>query len=305
MTFPWMTDVVPYVGVNGFKAHPTYLDLGNLRSADSSAADQDRELHQILYQASNWADSICKLPLSGHLQVDSARLRPDARGRVFLYPDHAPVRRLISYQYGTQPGAYTTVVSGPKYAIETNRQIIVQLAGAAQVSWSGPLQLNSPGPETELFFQWSYVAGFMSAYLTQSCAINATSITINDPTGLEPGDLIRVWDPGSEEALTVASTYTPNPVWPPVATSVPLVNPTQFAHTASVTPSAQVMVSALPADAYLAVIYLAIDIMQRYGSADNIFPGMPVPSATMERTRPNSLWVQRAIQLLSPFMDVR
>ena len=305
-TFPGMTDPYPYVSVAGFKAHPTYLDLGNLRSADSNAADQDRELHQILMQASNWADSICKLPLTGHLQVDSARLRPDSRGRLFLYPDHAPVRRLLSYQYGYQPGVFTSTTTGPNYALENARQIIVQLAGAALTSWSGPLQLNGPGSFNELYVQWAYVAGFMNGLLGVSCAQGATSITVTDPTGLEPGDVFRIWDPGKEEALTVAANYAPNPVTPPVPTAIPLVAGTQFAHTADLSNVANmVVVSAMPADAYLAVVYLGIDILQRYGSADNIWPGMPVPSATRDRERPNSLWVQRAIQLLAPFMDVR
>lgn len=303
--YPFMTDTLPYVSVAGFKAHPTYLDLNNLRSLDNVQTDQDRELHQILMQASNWADSICKLPLSGHLQTDVARLRPDRFGRVYLYPDHAPVRSLQAYRYGTQPGQYPVTASLPSVSIEQNRQMVVTLAGAAFVSWSGPLQLNSPGPSDELFFSWDYVAGFMNSQLSVTAPINSSSITISDPTALLPGDIFRVWDPGAEEALIVANSYVPNPVWPPVATAIPLAANTVFAHTASTAPGSEVRVSALPADAYLAVIYLAIDILQRYGSADNIFPGMPIPSATMNRDRPNSLWVQRAIQLLSPFMDVR
>lgn len=35
---------VPFVSVAGFKAHPTYLDLQNLRSGDSVGLDQDQEL---------------------------------------------------------------------------------------------------------------------------------------------------------------------------------------------------------------------------------------------------------------------
>lgn len=305
-TFPGLTDPFPYVSVSGFKAHPTYLDFANLRSGDPNAADQDRQLHQVLMEASNWADSICKLPLSGHLQTDNARLRPDSRGRLFLYPDHAPVRRLLSYQYGYSPGQVSSVITGPAYSLESNRQIIVQLAGAALTSWAGPLQLNGPGSFNELYVQWQYVAGFMNGLLGASCSVGASSVTVTDPTGIEPGDIFRIWDPGKEEALTVAASYTPSPVAPPVPTAIPLVGTTQFAHTSDLVATGNMVVcSSLPADAYLAVVYLGIDVLQRYGSADNIWPGMPVPSATRDRERPNSLWVQRAIQLLAPFMDVR
>lgn len=303
--FPWMTDSVPYVTVSGFKAHPTYIDLGNLRSMDSNAADQDRQLHQILMEASNWADNIVQMPLSGHIQTDVYRLRPDAKGRLFLYPDHAPVRQLLDYKYGSQPGVFTASVTNPAYVIESNRQIITQLGGAALTTWSGPLQFNTPTQTDELFVQWDYVAGFASGLLTASCIAGATTIQVSNPTGLGPGDIFRIWDPGAEEALVVASTFAPAPVWPPVPTNIPLQSPTAFAHAGSTTVSNAIQVSAVPTDAYLAVIYLAIDILQRYGSADNIFPGMPVPSATMNRERPSSLWVQRAMQLLAPFRDVR
>lgn len=304
---PGLLSAVPFVSVAGFKAHPTYLDLQNLRSADSSAPDQDVELLNILAQASNWAENgFCHQPLQAHLQQDTARVRPSRNGDLVLYPSHTPVRRLISYQYQAGIGQPAVSAVNPSYWMEDNRQLIVNLGGPGFQSWGpGPLQFNQPMSGQELYTTWQYVAGFCNTLLAVTVAPGASSITVTDPTGLEPGDVVRIWDPGKEEVLVVSPSYTPVPVYPPVQTSIPLVSPVMNAHTASTTAGLQVSVSNLPADAYLGIVYLGIDILQRFGSSDPKWPGMAVPSATVPRDVPSNTWMLRAMELLAPYQDVR
>lgn len=298
---------VPLVSVQGFKAHPTYLDLQNLRSLDSSAPDQDMELNNILMQASDWAqNTYCVMPLQGHLRTDNARLFPNNRGQMFLYPDHKPVRRLLNYQYQASLGSTPTVATNPTCWIEDGRQIVVELGSPGFATWGpGPLQFGAPPAGRDLYTQYTYVAGYCNTLLAVTSTAGASTITVSDPTGLEPGDVFRIWDPGKEEACVVAGTYVPAPSWPPTQTAIPLVSPLQFGHTASNLPTSSVSVSNLPTDAYLGILYLGIDILQRYGSSDPKWPGMAVPSATKPRETPSSTWLARACELLRPFADTR
>jgi hypothetical protein len=296
---PGMLAQVPLVSVAGFKAHPTYLDLQNLRSGVATLAAQDSELNNILLQASSIAEGeeLVGMPLQAHIQTDTGRTTPDRRGRLFLYPDHKPVRALLSYSYSPQIGSTTTVAT-PAYRLEDNRQIIVELGGAA-TSWSGSLQLGAPRGGIDLYTDITYVAGYANTILGADAAAAATAVTVKDPTGIYPGDVLRLWDPGVEEQVIVDASYTPIAVYPPAATSIPLVAPLANAHTAGA------HISSLPPDAYNAVVYLAIDALARPGSSDPQWPGSKVPAATAKRRKQAARpWFEKAKQLLSTYQDV-
>jgi hypothetical protein len=296
---PGMLAQVPLVSVAGFKAHPTYLDLQNLRSGVATLAAQDSELNNILLQASSIAEGeeMVGMPLQAHIQTDSGRATPDRRGRLFLYPDHKPVRALLSYSYSAQIGSQT-VVATPAYRLEDNRQIIVELGGSA-TSWSGSLQLGAPRGGIDLYTDITYVAGYANTILGADAAAAAQAVTVRDPTGIYPGDVLRLWDPGVEEQVIVAANYTPIAVYPPAATSIPLVAPLANAHTAGA------HISSLPPDAYNAVVYLAIDALARPGSSDPQWPGSKVPAATAKRRKQAARpWFEKAKQLLSTYQDV-
>src|SRR5690242_5651213 len=127
--------VTPFVQPAAFRAHPTYLDTNNLRSGSSVQADQDAELFNILLIASAMAENECNQPIQAHVQTDNRRVYVDRRGRLHLYPDHAPVRTVLSYSYQLGPSTTVTSVANPTCWIEDGRQIIVDLAGSAS-SWS-------------------------------------------------------------------------------------------------------------------------------------------------------------------------
>ena len=87
---------VPYVSTAAFTAHPTYLDLDDLRSGAISAADQTAELNNLLLMASQWADNRCDQPLRAHTKVQNCRARIDRNGNLKVHPDHTPVRAVGS-----------------------------------------------------------------------------------------------------------------------------------------------------------------------------------------------------------------
>lgn len=287
----------PLVSVAGFKAHPTYLDLNNLRSGDLVAADQNAELLNILLEASEIAQwTICRQPLQGNIQTTDTTGYTDRRGRLRLKPDYGPVRRLTSISYGTSYAQSPVSVTSPAYrVVDGNIHVELQNSGS---SWSGALQLGTPSPAAELDVTYTYVAGFGNGVLTAQASAAATSLTIDDPTGIEPGDILRVWDPGTEETVQVAASYSPAPSSPPVPTAIPLTAALAFTHAVGV------QVSGVPLDAYTGVIFVAIDLLQRPASSTKVWPGSKgVRAATKQGDQPSSVSYQRATNLLGPYAN--
>lgn len=270
----------PYVMPVEFKAHPTFLDLGNLRSGSSSQAEQDAELYNILLRASSWADNFVSAGgFKAHTVVEQCRTSVDGDGRLRLTPSDIPALSVQQVAYGASPTLITTLTN-PTVWIEDGRQVIVELAGAS--SWSGSLQFGPPVGRMA-FVQWAYTAGYATTTLAATATASAASITVTDPTGLVgpsgilPGTTLRIWNPGKEEAVTVASTYTPG------STTVPLTAALKNTHTYTAGPGSAIGVSALPADAHLAVINAAVCLLARPDSlAEDSYPDTGMTTSTRD-----------------------
>lgn len=258
---------IPYVTTNYFRAHPTYLDLLNLRSGDANYDHQTAELFNVLLMASREADNYLELgepngTLSAHSKVENARLTPDRYGRLYFHPSHIPVLSIAQVQYGVSVTNLTTVTN-PNVWIEEGREVVADLAAGTQF-WSGSLQFGPPAVGFELFTSWTYVAGYPNTLLATSASSGATSIQVADATGITAGNIntpatsLRIWDPGVEETVTVASTYTAG------STTVPLTAPLVNAHT--VNAAAPIGVSALPAEVHLAIVMWATALLMRPNS---------------------------------------
>jgi hypothetical protein len=285
--------VEPYVTVAAFRAHPTFLDTQSLRST-ASGPDQDAELFNILLMASEDVNNFCNRPIQAHVQTDYRRLWPDKRGRLFLYPDHAPVRTLLSYSYGSMLGQATSVAN-PLCQIEDGRQIIVELAGAA-MSWTGSLQFGAPPSSVELYCNWTYVAGWANATLTAAPGQGATSITVSNPIGIYPGDVLRIWEPGKEESVVVASNYTPVTTRTP--TAVALVSGLASAHVVGAG------VTGFTSNLLEATIYMAIDGLQRWGTSSAVWPGARMRRSVGKADTATN-WEAKAYRMLLTYRDVR
>jgi hypothetical protein len=279
-----------------FKAHPTFLDLLNLRTGDTSLADQTSELSNILLMASAMADNYCEFgaggTLSAHTRVENKRLRPDRSGRFLWHPDHIPVVSVQSVAYGRTLGQMT-VFTNPAVFIEDERTVVADLQ-AGTSSWSGMLQFGPPAMGTELFTTWTYTAGYPNTILASTVVGGATAIQVQDATGVAAGSVLRIWDPGAEEAITVAPSYTSG-------TTLPLVSPLLNAHTTG--SDGPVGVSALPADVHLAVILYACALLQRPDTeAEDVFPSARVsPNTRVGSSHDGSGFVTEAERLLEPY----
>lgn len=260
---------VPYISTAEFVEWPTFLDLLNLRSGDGQLVHQTAILNKILLSASKFADNYCEMgadgTLTAHQRTENKRMRPDRYGRLLWHPDHIPVISVQSVGYGRTMGQISTY-NNPSTFVEDLRNVVVDLQGGTS-QWSGSLQFGPPAPGVELYTVWNYTAGFPNTLLTSNVIVGATSLPVADVTGIQPGQVLRIFDPGLDENVYVASTWTPTVG----AGTVPLATGLLNAHTIS----GPVRVTAMGEDILQATGYYAISMLMRPDtSAEDAFPDM-------------------------------
>lgn len=251
MTIPVLTPptqaelAVPYLTPAGFAAYPTWLDLDNLVPGGVQALQTD-ELAEALLAASDWAVGVTEnMPLHAHwVQNENVRTRAGSGGRVFIQPRHIPVRAITALSWGCDPESMTAdALPDNTLWVEDGREVSFRPGGGLG-QFTGPALEFGPRarPSLPVYVTWSYVAGYPNTTLSAACLPAAASVTVADPAGILPGDVLRIYDAGdtsstvgASEALTVASAYAPaTPTVPPTATSIPLAAPTQFGHEATI-----------------------------------------------------------------------
>jgi hypothetical protein len=291
---------IPYVSAAAFTAHPTYLDLDDLRSGSTSDADQTAELVNVLLMASDWADNRAGQNLGAHTVVQNCTARFDRGGNLRLHPDNTPVLSVSSIAYGYTPTALTTVTS-PSTWVEDSRVIISSFAGGGP--WSGSLQFGSPVSGGEVFVQLTYTAGWVATQLTNATSAAATTLTVADPTGILPGQTYRVWEPGFEEDVTVSTSWVPpQPTALIVPTAVTLAAPTLYAHTGGHD------FSGMPTDMRLAVTNYAVSMLMRPDtSSEDAYPDTNLASGTRQKDprKDGSGLVLESERILSRYQRVR
>lgn len=292
---------LPYVTTASFKAYPTYLDLQNLRSGNTNAADQDAELFNIMLSSAAWVDNVTQMSagdgtLSAHSRVENTRLRVARDGRISYHPDHNPITAVTALSIGTSPNQLTPVTDLTNLWIEDGVQI-VGWPGGATAPGMAALQFGTPTVAAELYTQWTYTAGFANTLLGASVIGGATSITVLDTTGVAKGVVLRIWDPGKEEAVTVSQAYAGG-------TTVPLAAALKNAHDPAATP---IGVSAVPTDVHLASILHSAHLLQRPDSdAEDSYPGTTMrPNASAVGTRSGTGFLAEALKLLQPYQRTR
>lgn len=283
-----------------FTAHPTYLDLDDLRYGDGSAADQTAQLVDLLLMSSAWADGYNEQPLSAHQHVQNLRTRCGRDSTIKVHADHSPVISVSSFAYGYTPTAMTTV-SNPTVWMEDGANLVLTIGAAGP--WSGSLQFGTPSAGAPLYTQVTYTAAFVATVLTAPCGSAASSIQVMDPTGIMPGSPYRIWEPGAEETVTVSSTFVPPAVTvPPVPTSIPLAAPTLSAHTAGHD------FTNMDHDVRLAIVnYTIAQLLRPDTAAEDAYPDSRMASGTRQNDsrKDGSGLIDEAERLLDRFRRTR
>lgn len=297
---------VPYVGIQEFRASPTWLDTQDLIEGGDSSV-QDAELYNQLLKASSWAsDTVCNQPLHAHTAYEQGEARVDRWGNIWIHPSNNPVRAITGIAWGTSFQNLTVLSDLSQTWVEDERGVVVSMVPQGGGSYLGSLQFGlgwSPGGH--VYVAYEYVAGYANTYLTAAASPADMQLTVADPTGFVPpastvfgtsigASVARIWDPGLEEAVTVSASYETG--GRPVLLASGLAN----GHPAGV------QVSEMPADLRQAVVMYTAGLLTREdASAAAPFPGSPGPAARRDDSRGVSGGlITEAERLLFPFRRV-
>jgi hypothetical protein len=252
----------PYVTVPEFLAAPTWLDNQDLIPGGNTG-QQTAELYNVLLRASGWAERIAEQPLRAHTVIWQDRYPVDRWGNIFIVPPHNPIRQVNAVAIGSDFQNMSLITLGATNPwIEDGKTIILSQATGGGASLSS-LQFGGTRPGMDsAYVQYSYVAGYCCTTLTAPANSGTSSLTVADPTGLQPavtggllgtipGSVARIWEPGNEEAVQVSPTWTAGTS--PVQLASPLLN----AHAAGAG------VSELPPEVHQAVMELAVGLLMR------------------------------------------
>jgi len=240
-----------YVTIAEFRAMPTGTNVDDL-IANGSLAANDAELGNILLRASRWCDNYCAVQLGAHRVLSERQsVRVAGDGTITLSPRHTsgtvPAVSLSRLAYGS-PGQMTD--STPAVYWPADGLIVVPFTGGGGTV---PLQFGGPPPGQRMWVEYDYIAGFPISILTAASAAAATTLAIQDATGIQPGQTLNIHHPGSEEAVSVATSWTPTTG----PATLPLVGTAAYAHPAGTS------IGAMPEDIKTAVGQMAVVLIRR------------------------------------------
>lgn len=153
-----------------------------------TSPDASRPLTALLRVASSMADQWCKQLLRATIDSDTISLYPTKQQTLRIWPKYRPVVLLLSlqYQYGTSGWMNVDLSNGltlfPNY-FEYGGQSFNQF--------------------NKVTVKYTYVNGFPISTLRGAVAQGATSITLNDATGVVPGDTLTIVDGADSEDIVV------------------------------------------------------------------------------------------------------
>lgn len=218
----------PYLTVAEFKNAPTSIDIDNLVVGGNSTA-QDAELARVILRASSFLDEYLNQNLCAQFYTETQRTRFTPQGFIGLHPTVWPIISLNSFQYGADPNNLVTLPDCSKAWFEHQQIIIPVSQFSTNYSSQGPLSFGGAGaPSQQIYMKYQYVGGYVNNAIATATQ-GATSMTVQDGTGIVAGNKYRIYDGGNSETITVDSSYVYG------STTVPLTSALQYTHASGVT----------------------------------------------------------------------
>lgn len=218
----------PYITVAEFKNAPTSIDYDNLVVGGNAGA-QDAELARVILRACSFLDEYLNQNLVAQTYTETQRTRFTPVGTIALHPQTWPIISLSNFQYGADPNNLVTL-SDCSVSWFEDQQIIIPVSQVATTySSQGPLSFGGGGSNSyRIFTKYTYVGGYVNNAIA-TAAQGATSMTVQDGTGIVAGGKYRIYDGANSETITVASNYTYG------STTVPLTSALLYTHASGVT----------------------------------------------------------------------
>ena len=283
----------PYLTLAEFKNAPTALDYGNIVAGGNQAA-QDAELTNAIYRASSYIDQYCSQIIGATTNSERQRVRFSNDGTIRIHPQYHPIVALTALSFGPTPTSLVAVPDCSPAWIE-DQSIIFPASGASlSYSTSGPLGFGFGGPAgSEVYAQYTYVNGYVNSVLASTASAGASSVTVDDASGIIPGQGSRIYDGASTENVVVSSSYVFG------STTVPLAAPLAYTHAASV------CISGLPAAIKEACILVTSAYLKIRGDASLVLEVTNQPSQQIEGSQRVGSDIAQAQELLKPFRRMR
>lgn len=218
----------PYLTVTEFKNAPTSTDIDNLVVGGNAQA-QDAELARVILRASSFLDEYLNQNLCAQVYTETQRTRFTPQGYIGLHPSVWPIISLNTFQYGADPNNLVTLGDPSKCWFE-HQQIVIPISQfATTYSSAGPLSFGGAGsPSQQIFTKYTYVGGYVNNPIATATQ-GATTMTVQDASGIVAGSKYRIYDGGNSETITVDSSYVYG------STTVPLTSALLYTHAAGIT----------------------------------------------------------------------
>jgi len=294
----------PYITTDEYQRAPTAMDVFNLISGGPQS--QLIALQETIGRASSWIDQYVTGSAWGTLcatsNVENAQIWGNRSGQLVVHPKLWPILEVQAFSYSAPGAAFTSSSITPQgNIIIYPQEFIVQpnatygwntfQGGQGYTTGNSGIGSYPIGVATQPYLcQWTYVNGFPNTTLSASVSTGAASVTVASGLGIYPGTQLTIYDAPNDEVVTVASNYTPD-------TSVlPLVTPTQYAHTAGMS------ITNLPKAVKQAAILLTTAFIKERGSGALIAQDMGAVTQ-IDQKNPQQINgdIQLALKLLENF----
>ena len=282
----------PYITVAEYKSAPTSIDYDNLVVGGNAAA-QDAELANVILRASSYMDEYFNANLNASDYTETQRTRFTSDGFIALHPNNAPIISLNSFQYGPNPNNLVPL-NDPSLGWFENQQIIIPLSNIATgYSSQGPLQFGGYGvPRQQIYCKYNYVAGYVNNPIASATA-GATSLVMQDPTGIIAGEHYQIWDGTKFENITISSNYTYG------STTVQLAAPLAFTH------SAGVLLGNIPNSIKQACILITTAFLRIRGDSSMTMSVTTFPQANIDGANRYGGEIKLALDIVDKYRRIR
>ncbi|SIS88409.1 hypothetical protein SAMN05421799_10634 [Alicyclobacillus vulcanalis] len=245
-----------YTTAQEFMLHPTGVNITTI-VPNGTAGQDTSELTLLIQMASSAIDQWCFQPLYAHERTETAHVRPKTIG-LEVRLSHFPVQQVVSAQWRqTAMDSWHTINT---QAVDLFGELG---SGHKYIAYDFPYGASYGWGQPPLTVQTTYVAGYANMQLTQPVSAGATSITVDATLGVNPNDVLKLYDGTQYEEATVASVN---------GNVISLVSPLQYAHNAGV------RVSELPdAVTTACILYTAYLIKERRAGSSIMMNGRVQP----------------------------
>lgn len=261
----------PYATAVEFNNYPTGVNSFEIVPGASQQIMADT-LDQLLIEASSEADGICNQVLACTTEVEFGRRRVDSEGFLWVPTNQFPIVEVDALSVGL-PGQMAPYLDLSGGAFPHRNVLRIPYTGTTDNQW--------------VDVQITYLAGYPNAVTTTTSTLGATALTLSGVLGVQPGMVLRVYDPGASENVTVASV---------TGSTITLTAPLTAAH------GTGVGVSALPAAIREAVLLLTAVKIKAKASQATTMQNLSGSIQSKPDVAPEQF--SAAMDLLTPYVRV-